>query len=101
MTKINVDQVNHVAKLAFLKFDESEVAEFTQSFDKILNFVEQLDTVDVDGIEFLDNVSGNINVMRNDDETRTLPVEELMANVPERDGNYIKVPTIIDKGEGA
>lgn len=96
---ISEEQAKHVAKLSKLSFSEEELKDFTAQLGKIIDMVELLEEVDTQGVPFTSNVAPAINVMREDVALPGMNREELMKNVPESEGGYIKVPAIIDNGE--
>ncbi|MDR2465034.1 MAG: Asp-tRNA(Asn)/Glu-tRNA(Gln) amidotransferase subunit GatC [Streptococcaceae bacterium] len=94
--------VLHVANLAKLSFDESELHGFTETFEKIVHFVEQLEEVDTTGVAFTSNVVKDISVLREDKSVKGTDRERLMENVPEKEAGFVKVPAILEDGsEGA
>lgn len=96
---ISEEQVQHVAKLAKLSFNQEELHGFTEQLGKIIDMVELLEEVDTTGVPFTSNVGKAINVMREDVATDGWDREELMRNVPESEDGFIKVPAIIENGE--
>lgn len=96
---ITEEQVKHVAKLAKLKFDDTELHEFTSQLGKIIDMVEMLEEVDTEGVPFTSNVVETVNVMRPDRAQAGMNRDDLMRNVPEKEDGFIKVPAIIDNGE--
>lgn len=96
---ISEEQTKHVAKLSKLSFSEDELKDITTQLGKIIDMVELLEEVDTQGVPFTSNVAQSINVLREDVATPGMDRDELMKNVPESEGGYIKVPAIIDNGE--
>lgn len=64
--KLTKDQVRHVAKLARLGLTPQEVEKFQTQLSGILDYVEQLNEVNTDGVEPTAQVTGLVNVMRED-----------------------------------
>lgn len=64
--KLTKDQVKHVAKLANLPLTEAEEEKYSEQLSKILEYVEQLNSVDTSKVEPIFNVSGLTNVMAED-----------------------------------
>ncbi len=96
MTKITRADVLKLAKLARLSLNDEEVDEFTKEFSEILQYVEQLQAVDVDGLLPTNQVTGLQNVMR-DDVVASYGYEphELLTNVPHVENDHIKVKRMI------
>ncbi len=94
--KITKKDVEHVAKLARLKLTEEEKEKFGKQLSRILEYVEKLNELDTDKAEPTSHVVPLKNVMREDKIKPSLPVEEVLANAPVREGKYFKVPKIIE-----
>ena len=67
MSKLSRDDVLKLAQLARLNLEDSEVEEFASEMSAILNYVEQLEAVDVKGLKQTNQVTGLTNVTRNDE----------------------------------
>lgn len=98
---ISKEQVSHVADLARLEFDESQLENFTSQLDKIVDFVDQLNEVDTKDVAPTTHISSAINVFREDVPVKDISRQDLLKNVPEQADGLIRVPTIIDKEEDA
>jgi aspartyl-tRNA(Asn)/glutamyl-tRNA(Gln) amidotransferase subunit C len=96
MAKLSRDDVLKLAKLARLSLSDDELQAFTGEFEEILNYVEQLQSVDTDGLEPTNQVSGNVNVMR-DDELIDYGYEPrgLLQNAPQTEDDQIKVRRMV------
>jgi aspartyl-tRNA(Asn)/glutamyl-tRNA(Gln) amidotransferase subunit C len=97
MTKLTRDDVLKLAQLARLNLTDEEIEEFTREFADILEYVEQLQAVDTEGLTPTNQVSGNVNVMR-DDEVRSYGYEpkDLLQNVPTVEDDHIKVKRMVN-----
>lgn len=96
MSKLSKEDVLKLARLARLRLSDSEVEKFQKELTAIISYVEQLDSVDTQGIEPTYQITGLTNVTRADDEVNYgVTQEELLSNLPNRDGNYIKVRRMI------
>ena len=99
--RINKQQVTKVAKLARLDLTEDEISEFTDQLSAILEYVEKMNELDTDGIEPLAHCLPISNCFRDDRIKESLGTEITLANAPERDGDFFKVPKILDDNSGA
>jgi aspartyl-tRNA(Asn)/glutamyl-tRNA(Gln) amidotransferase subunit C len=99
--KIDEAEVRKVAKLARLELSEAEVEEFTGQLKAILDYVAKMNELDTEGVEPLAHCLPVSNVFRADYVKESLGTEETLANAPERDGEFFKVPKILDDGSGA
>ncbi len=91
--------VKHVAKLARLALPEAELPRFTQQLGSILEYVEQLKQVNVDGVEPMAHAVRLTNVLRDDEPQPALPTEIVLQNAPDTDGPFFKVPKVIGGDE--
>ena len=95
---INKNDVKHIAKLARLSIAEGETDKLQKDLSAILDFIEKLKEVDVEGVQITAQAVGLENKMRQDqsekkeDEKR----KNILENVPERKEDYIKVKTILE-----
>ena len=96
MTKLTRDDVLKLAQLARLNLTDEEVEEFTREFADILDYVEQLQAVDTEGLLPTNQVSGNVNIMR-DDAVKDYGYEpkDLLKNVPAVEDDHIKVKRMV------
>ncbi len=66
---ITNEQIEHIAKLSKLKFSDKEKETFNKEFNDILLYIEQLQEVDVEGVEPMVGASQVVSVMRVDEVT--------------------------------
>lgn len=87
--------VEHIAELARLKFNEDELNNFTEQLNEILAYVEKLNELDTENVEPLSHpVEGN-NVFRDDVVKPSIPTSEALKNAPEKDEQFFHVPKVI------
>ena len=91
---ITIKDVEHVAKLARLELTESEKEMFTNQLGDVLSHVEKMNEVDTTGVEPMNHAIEFYNVMREDNKIYENTREELMANAPDVEGEFFKVPKI-------
>jgi len=99
--KIDQAQVRKVAKLSRLELTEAEVEEFTGQLSAILDYVEKMNELDTTNVEPLAHCLPVSNVFREDSVKESLGTENTLANAPQRDGEFFKVPKILDDSSGA
>ena len=97
---ITEEQVRHVAKLGRLKLADADVARYATQLTAILDYVAQLKSVDVTGIEPMAHPLPLKNVLREDKVTASLPLDAVLANAPGKDGPYFTVPKVLDTAMG-
>lgn len=96
MSNITRDDVLKLAKLSRLTLTDEEVDQFTGELAAILEYVEQLQQVDVDGVEPTYQVTGLSNVMRSDVEKSYGPdAAQLLKNAPKTEKNHFKVRRMV------
>lgn len=93
---ISREEVEHVAELARLWFEEGELERMTEQLDAILAYMEQLQEVDTTGVEPTTHAMELFNVFREDQIRPSMGVEEALANAPRRSGESFQVPRVIE-----
>ncbi|MGN7360562.1 Asp-tRNA(Asn)/Glu-tRNA(Gln) amidotransferase subunit GatC [Paenibacillus sp. SAF-054] len=88
--------VQHVAKLARLNLSADEEQMFTEQLNAILQYAEKLNELDTEGVEPTTHVLPVSNVMREDVERESLPIEKVMLNAPEEEDGQFKVPAVLE-----
>lgn len=96
MARLNKDDILKLARLARLHLEDSEVENFAAEITAILEYVEQLQSVDVDALPPTYQVTGLKNVTRPDvvKDYGATP-EELLKNVPAKEAGQIKVKRMV------
>ena len=85
-----------MARLARLDLSDEEVEQFQEQLSEILQYVDQLQSVDISGLEPTNQVTGLTNVMRDDAERDYgYKARKLLENVPHVQDNMIKVKRMI------
>lgn len=98
---LNKQDVLKVAELADLELTDQEVEKFSTQLSDVLDMFKTIDNVDLQDIEETSQITDLSNVSRKDAikcaEDRTCcTTDELLDNVPDRDGNLIIVPKILE-----
>ena len=88
--------VDHVARLARLDLSEDERERMRVELSQILEHAEQVQKLDLDGVEATSHSVPLKNVMRKDEVRPSLPQEEALRNAPEAEDGRFKVPRIIE-----
>ena len=89
---ITRDDVLHVAALAQLELSEDEIARLTEQLGDILEAVGKVSELDLSDVPATSHPLSVANVFRPDLPTPSLPLEDVFANAPERDGDLFRVP---------
>jgi aspartyl-tRNA(Asn)/glutamyl-tRNA(Gln) amidotransferase subunit C len=97
MAKLTREDVLKLARLAKLHLTETEVEKFQDDLGEILEYVEILKGVDTGSLEPTSQVTGLTNVTRADEiKDYGYTADDLFANLPDRDGRYIKTKRILN-----
>ncbi|SIT92926.1 Asp-tRNA(Asn)/Glu-tRNA(Gln) amidotransferase subunit GatC [Edaphobacillus lindanitolerans] len=96
MADITKDQVKHVANLARLAITDEEADYYADKLGAIIEFAEQLNEVDTEGVAPTTHPVPLINVLREDKPVPGLDRDLMMKNVPEHEDGMVKVPSILD-----
>ncbi len=91
---ITIKDVEHVAKLARLELTEEEKELYTKQLGDVLKYVDQMNEVDTSDVKPMTQVIDFVNVMREDVVHYEQTKEELMANAPEEENGFFRVPKI-------
>jgi aspartyl-tRNA(Asn)/glutamyl-tRNA(Gln) amidotransferase subunit C len=93
---VDADAVRRVAHLARIAVAEDEVAPLEGELNAILGFVEQLNEVDVDGVEPMTSVAPMAIKMRKDEVTDGGIADAIVANAPAREDHFFVVPKVVE-----
>ena len=88
--------VRRIASLARIRVEEPEIATLQTELNAILGWIEQLNEVDVDGVEPLTGAAQMALKMREDAVTDGGYPEQVLANAPERAGDFYAVPKVVE-----
>lgn len=95
--KITDETVDHIAHLARLEFKGEEKENIKADMENILDFVDQLNTIDTEGVEPLIFMTEAINVLRDDVSAETITQKEALKNAPNHDSDYFKIAKVLKK----
>ena len=93
---VDLATVKRVARLARLAVSEEDAARITGELNGILGFVEQLDEVDVTGVEPMTSVTPMAMKKRADVVTDGNKADAIVANAPATDRNFFQVPKVVE-----
>src|SRR5271165_3654261 len=93
---ISREEVEHIALLARMRLTEEEIATMTTQLSAILEHIGVLQEVDVSGIAPSVTLLPQSGVMRDDKTAPSFPVDEMLANAPEREDDYLRVKAVLD-----
>lgn len=93
MALTNAD-VEHIAHLARLQLTPAEVQQYRQELSDILDHFEALIQVDTSTVSPTASVLSLRTVMRDDTVGTSLPTEDALANAPDAEEGYFRVPAV-------
>jgi aspartyl-tRNA(Asn)/glutamyl-tRNA(Gln) amidotransferase subunit C len=93
---LSAEHVRWVAHLARLDLADDEVATLTRDLTAIVDYMNQLQAVNTEGVEPLAHAVELANVLRADEPMPSLVVDQALANAPQRKGDFYAVPAVLD-----
>lgn len=97
---LDKEQVSKVAHLARLELTEPEKEQFVTQLSSILEYFEQLSELDTDNVPPTTRAIDVSNITRSDQLKSTLEREKLLEVAPDHDGEFYRVPKILNTDEG-
>ena len=95
---IDIDQVRRIGRLARIELTDDEVATLSRQLGDILTYFDKLQELDTTGVEPMAHAVEIRNVLADDEVRESLPADRALANAPQRDGDFFKVPKVIGGG---
>ena len=95
--KIDEKMVRHIAHLSRLALTEDEVYQFGAQLSSILEYVDKLNELDTESVEPTAHALPVRNVLREDVLRESFDPDRSLGNAPQRDGNFFKVPKVLDQ----
>lgn len=96
MSKLGTTEIERLARLAHIHLTPAETEQMSVELGQIVGLAEQLQSVDVEGVAPTDQVTGLIDVWRDDVVVPSLPREQLLANTPAQKDGYIVVKRVLN-----
>lgn len=96
MATLSRDDILKLAKLSRLTLTDDEINHYQQELKAVLSYVEKLQEANLENVEPTNQVTGLVNVLRQDKVVSYgATPEELLQNVPQREDKYIKVRRVL------
>jgi aspartyl-tRNA(Asn)/glutamyl-tRNA(Gln) amidotransferase subunit C len=93
---IDTDTARRVAKLARIKVEDAALPALAEDFNRILQFVEQLNEVDVEGVEPMTSVTPMRLKRREDVVTTGDMADRILKNAPDAREGFFAVPKVVE-----
>jgi aspartyl-tRNA(Asn)/glutamyl-tRNA(Gln) amidotransferase subunit C len=94
--KLSQEQVLHIARLAKLGLTDDEVERMSEQLSNILENFEILNKVDTTDVPPTAQPNALTNVLKDDVVKPSMPQDEVLANAPQRDGDYFRVKVVLE-----
>jgi aspartyl-tRNA(Asn)/glutamyl-tRNA(Gln) amidotransferase subunit C len=92
---VDADLVRHIGKLSRIELTEEQVELFGRQLAAILAYFDKLQELDTEHVEPMAHAVELHNVLADDVPGESLPPAAALANAPDRDGDFFKVPKVI------
>lgn len=97
VTPFSSDQVRRLASLVRIELTPEEVDEFRSELASILSHIDALAAIDTADVPPTNNGADLLNVQAEDVSRPSMTREEMMANAPQREGDYFRVHAVLDQ----
>ncbi len=94
---VSREVVLHVARLARIALSQEEVETYTRQLGGILEHVARIRALDLSGVPPTSHPLRLGNVLREDLPREGLPKEKALSTAPEREGDYFRVPRVVEE----
>lgn len=92
---IDLDLVRHIGKLSRIELTDQQVKTFSRQLAAIIEYFDKLNELDTANVHPMAHAVEIHNVLADDAPGVSLTPEEALANAPQRDGDFFKVPKVI------
>lgn len=96
MTQISSDEVRHLALLCRVAMSDDDVEIMRDQMSDILGNISILNQVDTEGVEPTGHSVDLVSVMRDDEVAASAEREDILANAPQREGDFIRVRAVLE-----
>ena len=94
--RLSIDEVRHIALLSRIGTTDDEIETMRGQLSNILDHFDVLQKVDTEDVDPTGHSVDLKSVMREDESTPSQPAEEILANVPRREGDYVRVRSVLE-----
>ena len=92
---IDLKMARHIALLSRIEMSDEALAVFGDQLAHILQYVDKLQELDTDDVEPMAHAVAIHNVLASDEPHPSLSPDDALANAPQRDGDFFKVPKVL------
>ena len=94
--EITSKTVKRIAELSRLSLNDAEIDAFTHEFATIVQAIDAINTLELDGVEPMSHVLDLPNVFREDNPSESLSVKQALENAPKKNETFFKVPKVME-----
>ena len=94
---VSKDEVRYIAKLSKLNVGDEKLDKMTSDLSSIVEFANNLSTIDIDGVRPTAHILDIKNVFRKDEVSDSYNREEILKNAPESQAGCISVPKVVEQ----
>jgi aspartyl-tRNA(Asn)/glutamyl-tRNA(Gln) amidotransferase subunit C len=94
ITRKDIEKLAHLSRL---ELTEEELVAMESDMNKMLQFVDKINALNLEGIEPLAYMSDEVNVLRADEVKQDISHEDALKNAPDKDTDYFRVPKVMRK----
>ena len=98
-SSLSAEEVRAIADLARLELSDAEVALYQRQLSDILGYFQKLQELETSQVDPTSSVLPLTNVMRADEAADPLPLDDVVANAPDSDGQQFRVRAVLDGGD--
>ena len=95
--EVNDELLDKLAGLAKLNFNDAERVAIKNDLQKMIRFVQKIESVDTAGIEPLEHMADQVNAWREDEVKGSCSSEEALKNAAKHNEQFFMVPKVIKK----
>lgn len=93
--QLTSDEVRKISELCRIELKPEEVEKFRKELSLVLDYVSELNKVDTEGVEEISQVTGLVNVLREDKVEYSDLRDKIIKNFPESKDGYLKIKSIL------
>jgi aspartyl-tRNA(Asn)/glutamyl-tRNA(Gln) amidotransferase subunit C len=94
---VSHEEIEKIMKLSKLRLSDIEKDKIGKDLNNILNYIDQLNELDLKNVKPLENINDSENIFREDVSEKWLSTEEGLKNAPDKSSRFFKVPKVLDK----
>ena len=89
------EDVKKISELCRIELSEAEIEKFQKELSVVLDYVSELNKVDTEGVEEISQVTGLVNVLREDKPETSEIRDAIIKNFPDSKDRLLKIKSIL------